>query len=117
MICTRLGAGALGAFAPGQIERQLGCSVAASPVGSVLARLFAARDVGYGIGLAASEARGRRLWLAVGVATDLADAATMAVAFRAGSLSAVRATAAGAVAIAAAGVGLAALRGPDITDR
>jgi hypothetical protein len=78
-------------------------------VGSLplMTRMFGTRDVGYGVGLISSKGESRRMWLAVGLVTDLADAAAVAVSLR----GAPRAVIAGqmSVALCAAAVGAVAL--------
>ena len=104
LIALRLAAG-LGAWAAPRLITK-GIDGRTDEVGSLplMTRLFGIRDVGYGIGLLTSSGESRRPWLAVGVATDVADAAAIAVSLRGASRPVVAGQMGVALGAAAAGV-------------
>ena len=82
-----------------------------NPQAAFLGRLFGVRDVALGAGTLAAERDSRKLWLQLGVACDLLDAAAAYLARRNGSVPKPAALLAGTTALAAAGLGMAALAG------
>ncbi|PZR65834.1 MAG: hypothetical protein DLM63_10650 [Solirubrobacterales bacterium] len=81
-----------------------------NPQSPYLARLFGARDVALATGLNLSSGEARSLWLRIGIACDLADAAAGALGGRRGYLDPFPTFLVTATALGAAGLGVAALR-------
>jgi hypothetical protein len=95
--------------APDFSARLFGLDPDANPQATYLGRLFAVRDLALGVGTLAAEPPARRLWLQAGVACDLADAAASLLGKRDGYLPAFSALGTAAIALVAAGMGVAAL--------
>jgi hypothetical protein len=77
-----------------------------------MARLFGARDVALGVGTIMSGGRGRKLWLKLGIACDLADAAAAGLGLAEGGPKRAMIMA-GATALLAVGMGVASLQAAD----
>jgi hypothetical protein len=88
-----------------------GLDPANNPQAAYVGRLFGARDVALAFGLGASSGAQRALWLRVGLACDLADAAAGVLAGRRGELPLSAAVLVTATAIGAAVAGVVALQG------
>jgi hypothetical protein len=105
-----------GAFvvAPVAATRVLGLDTATAKRVAFLSRMMAARDLAIGAGavVAASEARGARMWLLAGAVADAADAVVIAAAMRRGRLRGAGPAAVVAVAACAAGLGMAEALNP-----
>jgi hypothetical protein len=89
LVAARLVIGAMTWVAPTVAPRLTGKVYGLSEVGPQLAyvgRLFAIRDVAFGIGLFASRGKARRLWWQLGILCDAVDVAAAAVAARTGQL-------------------------------
>src|SRR5205823_1971554 len=101
----------VGAYvAPNVTGRALGLDPAGNPQASFLGRLFGVRDLALGAGTLSSEGPARTRWVQLGVACDLADAGAAYLAARNGTIPTFAGVLAGATALGAAGMGLAALR-------
>lgn len=101
----------LGAWlAPRLAGRLFGLDAEANPQLPYVGRLFGARDVALGAGVAASSGNARRLWLQIGMACDAADAVAGLIAGRNGEISKVSTVLVTAPALMGIGLGLAALR-------
>lgn len=107
----RLGIGAGAWIAPRLAGRLFGLDAEANPQLPYVGRLFGVRDVALAAGVQLSEGQGRRLWLQLGMACDLADALAGGVAGRNGEISPVATVLVTAPALVAAALGLAALEG------
>ncbi len=95
---------------PNVSGRLFGLDPSANPQASFLGRLFGVRDIAIGVGTLATPAgASRRLWWQLGILCDLMDAAAAGLAARNGTLPRHAAVMAGATALAAAGMGVAAL--------
>jgi hypothetical protein len=108
---SAIGAGAW--LAPRFSGRLFGLDPDANPQSPYLGRLFGARDVALGVGLATSSGRQRQQWLRIGIACDLADAAAGLLAGRRGELPKHATVLVTATALMAAALGLAASQGED----
>ncbi len=101
----------LGAWlAPRLAGRLFGLDAEANPQLPYVARLFGARDVALGAGVAASSGSARRLWLQIGMVCDAADAVAGLIAGRNGEISKVSTVLVTSPALIGIGLGLAALR-------
>jgi hypothetical protein len=78
-----IGVSAFGA--PGLFVRGLALREAEDPAAAFLARMAGARDLLLGVGALAARQDARRLWLALGLAADAADATAAALALRSGA--------------------------------
>ncbi len=109
LVSTRTAIGVSSWVAPGLAGRAFGLAVAGNPQAPYLARLFGVRDIALGVGVQQTTGDARRLWLKLGIACDLADAAAGIISSRDGSLPQVSAALVTATAFVAAGLGIAAL--------
>jgi len=76
----------LSAFsAPGLFVRGLRLREVEDPAAVFITRMVGARDLLLGVGALAASREARRLWLALGLAADAADAAAAALALRGGA--------------------------------
>jgi hypothetical protein len=98
-------------LAPRLSGRLFGLHPAANPEAPYLGRLFAARDLALAYGLGTSTGSQRSLWLRVGLACDVADAAAGLLCGRRGELTKFSTVLVTSTALAAAGLGVAALLG------
>lgn len=103
-----VGAGAW--LTPRLSGRLFGLNPDGNPQSPYLARLFGVRDVALAAGLSASTGEARALWLRVGIACDLADAAAGVLAGRRGYLDPLPTFLVTTTALVAAGLGVAVLR-------
>ena len=110
LVSTRTAIGVSSWVAPGLAGRAFGLDVAGNPQAPYLARLFGVRDIALGVGAQQTTGDARRLWLKLGIACDVADAAAGVISSRDGSLPKVSAALVTATAIVAAGLGIAALQ-------
>jgi hypothetical protein len=94
---------------PNVAGRLFGLDPSNNPQASYVARLFGARDFALAAGALTSDGEDRRRWLQLGMACDLADAAAGYIAGRTGVLPKPAAIMVTAVALVAAGMGVAAL--------
>ena len=106
-----IGAGAWAA--PNTTGKLFGLDPGNNPQAAFLARLFGVRDVALGVGTTATTGSSRRMWWQLGIACDLLDAAAAALAARNGTVPKAAAVMAGATALAAVGLGVAALASDD----
>jgi hypothetical protein len=106
---TAVGAG--GWLAPRLTAKLFGIDADDNPQLPYVARLFAIRDLALAAGVESSSADARRLWLRVGIACDLADAAAGILAGRNGELSTLSTVLVTGTALMGTGLGLAALQG------
>jgi hypothetical protein len=95
--------------APNRIWSLVGLKLTDDREARFLGRLFGARDVILGIGPLASSGSARKLWLRLGVACDLVDAAAAGLGLRDGAPKRAMIMA-GSTALTAGALGLAALR-------
>jgi hypothetical protein len=109
----RLAIGVGAWVAPNLTGRLFGLDPQSNPQSVYMARLFGIRDVALGIGALSASPEARRLWLQLGLLSDVADAGAAALARRDGSVSAPVALVLGGVAVAAAASGLAVLAQQD----
>jgi hypothetical protein len=107
----RIAIGVLSWLFPNLAGRLFGLNPKANPQSPYLARLFGVRDVALGAGALASNGSGRRLWVRLGIACDLADAAAAWLGDRDSTLPRYASVMTGGAAVAAAGMGVAALFG------
>jgi hypothetical protein len=98
-------------LAPRLSGKLFGLDPDANPQAPYLGRLFAARDVALAYGLATATGSQRSLWLRIGLACDIADAAAGVLARRRGELPRVATVLVTGTALGAAGIGVAALLG------
>jgi len=110
LVATRSAIGVSSWVAPGLAGRAFGLDVLGNPQAPYLARLFGIRDLALGVGVQRTTGDARRLWLTLGVACDLADAAAGVLSGRDGSLPKVSAALVTGTAVVAAGLGVAALQ-------
>jgi hypothetical protein len=106
--------GALGVgvwIAPRLSGRLFGLNPDANPQAPYLGRLFGARDVALAYGLGTATGSQRSLWLRIGLACDLADAAAGVIAGRRGELPKFATVLVTGTALGAAGMGISALLG------
>jgi hypothetical protein len=101
--------------APRLSGRLFGLDPANNPQAPYLARLFGVRDAALGYGLSTSRGAQRSLWLRIGIACDLADAAAGVFAGRRGELSRLATVLVTGTALGAAALGVAALQGEPAT--
>jgi hypothetical protein len=108
------GAIGTGAYvAPRLSGRLFGLDPAANPQAAYLGRLFGVRDVALAFGLSAARDAQRSIWLRIGIACDLADAAAGVLAGRRGELPKRTTVLVTATALVAAALGVAALQGEE----
>ncbi len=101
----------LGAWvAPRLAGTLFGLDAEANPQLPYMGRLFGVRDVALGAGVKLTSGSTRRLWLQLGLACDVADAAAGLMAGRNGEISKVSTVLVTAPALMGIGLGLAALR-------
>ena len=101
------GAIGVGAWAAPNFSGKLfGLDPAGNPQASYLGRLFGARDVALAAGTASTSGAARQLWLRLGLACDLADAAAGVLAARSGVLPTPAAVLVTGTALVAAGLGV-----------
>jgi hypothetical protein len=98
-------------LAPRLSGRLFGLDPDQNPQAPYLARLFGVRDAALGYGLSTSQGAQRSLWLRIGIACDLADAAAGIFAGRRGELPPFAAVVVTGTALGAAALGIAALQG------
>ncbi len=103
-----VGAGAW--LTPRLAGRLFGLDPDGNPQSPYLARLFGVRDVALAAGLGSSTGEARALWLRIGVACDLADAAAGMLAGRRGYMDPLPAFLVTTTALVAAGLGVTVLR-------
>jgi hypothetical protein len=104
---TAIGAGTW--LAPRLSGRLFGLDASANPQLPYIARLFGVRDAALAVGLASSSGAQRSLWLRIGIACDLADAAAGLAAGRRGELPKPATVLVTAAAVGAAALGILAL--------
>jgi hypothetical protein len=109
----RTAVGAAAWTAPNLSGKVMGLDPAANPQAAFLGRLFGVRDVAMGVGTSMARGEARRSWLALGVLVDGMDAVAAALAGRNGTLPRHAAVMSGAIAVVAAGLGVAALAQAD----
>ena len=97
--------------APRVSGRLFGLDPGNNPQAPYLARLFGVRDAALGYGLSTSRGSQRALWLRIGIACDLADAAAGVFAGRRGELPGFAAVLVTATALGAVALGIAGLQG------
>lgn len=97
--------------APRLSGRLFGLDPDNNPQTPYLARLFGVRDAALGYGLSTSQGAQRALWLRIGIACDLADAAAGVLAGRRGELPTFATALVTGTALSAAALGLVALQG------
>lgn len=107
----RIGVGAGAWLAPNLTGKLFGLDPAANPQTAFMARLFGARDIALAVGTRATPAASRPVWWQIGIACDLLDAGAAYLAQRNGTVPRAAAIMAGATAITAAGLGVAAMTG------
>lgn len=106
---TAIGAGVW--VAPRLAGRLFGLDPKGNPQLPYVGRLFGVRDLALAYGVATSTAPQRTLWLRIGVACDLADAAAGLLGRRSGDLPKLATVLVTATAVSAAGLGVAAMLG------
>ncbi len=97
-------------LAPRVSGRLFGLDPKGNPQAAYLGRLFGVRDAALGYGLAASSGEHRVMWLKIGIACDLADAAAGLSAGRRGELPKLATVMVTAAAVSAAAMGISALQ-------
>jgi hypothetical protein len=97
--------------APRIAGRLFGLDPKGNPQLPYVGRLFGVRDVALAYGLATSTGPERSLWLRVGLACDLADAAAGVLGGRSGDLPKLATVLVTGTALSAAGLGVAAMLG------
>jgi hypothetical protein len=108
--------GALGAgvwLAPKLAGRLFGLDPVGNPQLSYVGRLFGVRDIALAYGVATSSGPERTLWLRIGLACDLADAAAGILGRRSGDLPKLATVLVTGTALGAAGLGISALIGEE----
>jgi hypothetical protein len=105
----RLAVGVGAWLAPNLTGRMFGLDPASNPQSVYMARLFGIRDVALGVGALSAAPEARRLWLQLGLLSDVADVGAAGLARRDGSVSGPVAAVLGGVAVAAAASGIAVL--------
>jgi hypothetical protein len=110
LVTTRTAIGVGSWAAPGLAGGLFGLDVAANPQSPYLARLFGVRDLALGVGVAATQGEARKLWLKIGIACDLADAAAGVLAGRGKYLDPIPTALVTGTALLATGLGVLALR-------
>ncbi len=113
LVGTRSAIGVGSWVAPRLTGKLFGLDIAANPQAPYLARLFGVRDAALGYGLVTSEGAQLDLWLRIGIACDVADAAAGVLAGRAGELPKFSAVLVTGTAVFAASLGVAALAGSE----
>jgi hypothetical protein len=98
-------------LAPRLTGRLFGLDPDANPQAPYLGRLFGARDVALAYGLGTATGSQRSLWLRIGLACDIADAAAGVLAGRRGELPKLATALVTGTALGAAVVGISALLG------
>ena len=111
LIGTRSAIGVGAWVAPRLSGRLFGLDPENNPQAPYLARLFGVRDAALGYGLSTSRGAQRSLWLRIGIACDLADAAAGVFAGRRGELPKFSTVLVTGTALGAAALGVAALQG------
>jgi hypothetical protein len=106
-----LGAGVW--VAPRLAGRLFGLDPKGNPQLPYVGRLFGVRDIALAYGLATATGSERAVWLRVGLACDLADAAAGVLGRRSGALPKLATVLVTGTAIGAAGLGVAAMLGDD----
>ncbi|MCW3067157.1 MAG: hypothetical protein JWN32_4329 [Solirubrobacterales bacterium] len=96
--------------APDTTGKLFGLDPVGNPQASYLARLFGVRDIALAAGTLGTDGASRKLWLQLGIACDVADAAAGVLARRKGVLPAWSAVLVTATAVGAAVTGVLALR-------
>jgi hypothetical protein len=109
LAALRIAIGAGAWLMPRVAGRLFGLDVPGNPQAPYLARLFGIRDIALGLGTLTSSGESRRLWLQLGIACDLGDAAASWLGGRDESLPRYASVMTGATALSAAGIGVAAL--------
>jgi hypothetical protein len=112
----RIAVGALTLAAPAVLARSFGVDKGSAERTAFLARMFAAREIGLGLGTLYAVRRSgstaaRRSWLLAGVLADVGDTWAFALVTRGGDGGRIRGGAMVAIAAGAAGGGIAALLG------
>lgn len=95
--------------APRLAGRLFGLDPKGNPQLSYVGRLFGVRDVALAYGLATSSGPERTLWLRIGLACDIADAAAGVLGGRSGDLPKLAMVLVTGTALGAAGLGVAAM--------
>src|SRR4051794_36059736 len=106
----RVAIGSAAWVAPNRTAELFGLDAKNNPTSSFLARLFGVRDIALGVQAARSAGPSKRLAWQLGIPCDLFDAAAAILARRNGTLGTRAAVMAGATALVAAGLGVAALQ-------
>ncbi|HWF50827.1 MAG TPA: hypothetical protein VG294_09330 [Solirubrobacteraceae bacterium] len=106
---TAIGAGVW--VAPRIAGRLFGLDPKGNPQLPYVGRLFGVRDLALAYGVATSTGPQRSLWLRVGLACDLADAAAGVLGGRSGDLPKLATVLVTGTAVGAAGLGVAAMLG------
>jgi hypothetical protein len=106
---TAIGAGVW--VAPRLAGRLFGLDPKGNPQLPYVGRLFGVRDLALAYGVATSNGPQRSLWLRVGLACDLADAAAGILGGRSGDLPKFATVLVTGTALSAAGLGVAAMLG------
>jgi hypothetical protein len=96
--------------APDTTGKLFGLDPVGNPQASYLARLFGVRDIALAAGTLSTEGASQKLWLQLGIACDVADAAAGLLARRKGVLPAWSAILVTGTAVSAAVMGVLALR-------
>jgi hypothetical protein len=110
LVGLRSAVGASAWLAPRLSGRLFGLDPAGNPQAPYLARLFGVRDVALAFGLGTSSGVQRSMWLRIGIACDLADAAAGVLAGRRGELPKRATVLVTATALGAAALGIVGLR-------
>jgi len=109
LVGLRIAIGTASWATPRVAGKLFGLDAKANPQSPYLARLFGARDIALGVGALSSEGDARRLWLAAGLACDVADAAAGAFGGFRGYLPKFTSVLVTGTALSAAALGAAAL--------
>jgi hypothetical protein len=96
-------------LAPNLTGKLFGLDPASNPQAAFLGRLFGVRDIALAAGTLGSGGEARAKWLQIGLACDVADVGAAFLAGRNGTVPKHAAMLAGATALAAVGLGVAAL--------
>ena len=110
LVGLRLAIGLSSWLTPRVAGKLFGLDAKANPQLPYVARLFGARDVALAAGIVMSQGEPRSLWLRIGFACDLADAAAGLAAGTRGDLGPVSAALVTGTALGAAALGMNALR-------
>jgi hypothetical protein len=111
LAALRLPVGAGAWLTPRFAGRLFGLDNDGNPQAPYLARLFGIRDIALAAGVLQTSGEARKVWLRIGIACDVADAAAGLLGGRAGYLPKLTTAMVTAPALAGIALGVAALRG------